>query len=109
MHRFGWYCGRAFEALESGDAKGYVRLLRSGLEACPNMKPMVEFLTKHTPQLKPPVPGELLALAEKVRTMLSAYEPDDPMVAAVKQSAAYQKVAHLIEGPGPGIFGGSAQ
>ena len=109
MHRFGWYCDKAFKALESGDAKDYVRLLRSGLEACPNMKPMVEFLTKHTPQLKPPVPGELLALAEKVRTMLSAYAPDDPMVAAVKQSAAYQKVAHLIEGPEPGIFGGLTQ
>lgn len=109
MHRFGWYCGRAFEALDGGDAAGYARLLRSGLEACPAMKSMVEFLTEHTLQLKPPVPGELLELAEKVRTLLSAYPPDDPAVEMIRQSAAYRKVAHLIEGPEPGVFGGLAQ
>lgn len=109
MHRFGWYCGQAFDALEAGDAAGYARMLREGLAACPAMKGMVEFLTEHTPQLKPPVSGELLALAEKVRTMLAAYPADDPAVAMLKQSAAYQKVAHLIEGPEPGVFGGLKQ
>ena len=109
MHRFGWYCNRAFEALETSDPAGYARSLRAGLETCPQMKPMVEFLTAHTPQLKPPVPGELLALAEQVRTMLSAYAPDDPAVVMIKQSVAYQKVAHLIEGPDPGVFGGLPQ
>lgn len=109
MHRFGWYCGRAFEALEASDPAGYARSLREGLKTCPQMKPMVEFLTAHTPQLKPPVPGELLALAEQVRTMLSAYAPDDPAVVMIKQSAAYQKVAHLIEGPDAGVFGGLPQ
>ena len=65
LHRFGWYSSRAFQALEAGDAAGYVRLLRAALEACPEMKIMVEFLTKHTPQLKPSPSQELLALAEQ--------------------------------------------
>lgn len=99
MHRFGWYCARAFAALDEGDAAGYVRLLRSGLETAPEMKPMVEFLTKHTPELQaPPPPPELLALAEQVRTMLAACNPNDPAVAAIKQSPVYQRVAYLIEG-----------
>lgn len=109
VHRFGWYISRAFQTLEAGDTVGYARLLRSSLEACPEMKIMVEFLSKHTPQLKPAVPGELLALAEQVRTLLSACAPDDPAVVMLKRSAAYQKVAHLIEGPEPGVFGGLAQ
>ena len=60
---------------------------------------MAEFLAKHTPELQPPPPSpELLALAEQVRTMLAAYDPNDPAVAALKASPAYQKVAYLIEG-----------
>lgn len=109
MHRFGWYCGRAFAALEAGNAAEYARMLRTGLEVCPGMKAMVEFLTEHTPQLKPAAPGELLALAEQVRMMLAQYAPDDPAVLMLKQSAAYQKVAHLIEGPEAGVFGGLGQ
>lgn len=109
LHRFGWYCSKAFETLKKGDMAGYVRFLRTGLESCPQMKVMAEFLMQHTPQLKPPASGELLALAEKVRSMLAAYPADDPAVAMLKQSAAYQKVAHLIEGPEPGLFGGLKQ
>lgn len=101
MHRSGWYCARAFEALEAGDAAGYVRHLREGLASCRDMKPMVEFLTEHTPELQAPPPSpELLVLAEQVRTMLAAYDPNDPAVAALKASPAYQKVAYLIEGGG---------
>ncbi len=101
MHRFGWYCVRAFAALETGDTAGYVRLLRAGLETAPEMKPMVEFLTKKTPELQlPPPSSELLAMAEQVRTMLAAYDPNDPAVAALKQSPVYQRVAYLIEGGG---------
>lgn len=98
LHRFGWYCARAFAALEAGDAAGYVRLLRAGLETAPEMKPMVEFLTEHTPELSAAKPApELLALAEKVKAMLAAYPADDPAVAALKQSPVYQRVAYLIE------------
>lgn len=98
MHRFGWYCVRAFAALDAGDALSYVRFLRAGLNSYEGAKPMAEFLLDHTPQLQAPPPSpELLALAEKVKTMLAAYPADDPAVEALKASPAYQKVAHLIE------------
>ena len=101
MHRSGWYCAQAFDALETGDAAMYARYLREGLASCPEMKPMAEFLAKHTPELQPPPPSpELLALAEQVRTMLAAYDPNDPAVAAIKASPVYQRVAYLIEGSG---------
>lgn len=109
VYRFGWYAGRAFQALESGDNMGYVKLLRAGLESCPEMKIMVEFLTEHTPQLGPSASQELLALAGQVRTLLAAYDPEDPAVAALKQSPVYQKVAHLIEGLEAPVAGGLAQ
>ena len=110
MHRFGWYCARAFDTLDAGDAAGYVRLLREGLAQCENMKPVVEFLLKqleesHKVQATP----ELLRLAEQVRALLAMYPADDPAVKALKQSDAYQKVAHLIEGPDLGVLGGLPQ
>ena len=99
LHRFGWYFVRAFEALDTGDPVEYVRLLREGLRACGAMKPMVEFLVKHTPELKDPPPSpELLALAEQIRAVLVNFSPDDPAVEVLKQSEAYRKVAYLIEG-----------
>ena len=61
---------------------------------------MVEFLTEHTPQLKQSPSQELLELAKKVRGLLTAFDPSDPAVTALKQSPVYQKVAHLIEGTG---------
>ena len=107
MHRFGWYCAQAFEALDSGDAAGYVRLLRAGLELYGDVAEMVEFLLDCTPGLQAPQPpAELLALAEQIRTVLANFAPDDPAVAALKQSEAYQKVAYLIEGLEPPVVGG---
>lgn len=41
--------------------------------------------------------AELLALAEQVWAILARYPPDDPAVIELKNSAAYQKVAYLIE------------
>lgn len=100
MHRFGWYCVQAFEALDSGDAVSYVQLLRAGLSVCGNVKDMVEFLVKHTPQLQaqPGSSAEMFALAEQIRTVLANFASDDPAVAALKQSEAYRKVAYFIEG-----------
>lgn len=109
VHRFGWYSSRAFQALESGDSAGYVRLLRTGLESCPEMKVMVAFLTEYTPQLKPSPSQELLSLAEQVRKLLAACDPEDPAVTALKQSPVYQKVAHLVEGIEAPIAGGLPQ
>lgn len=111
MHRFGWYLTRAFQALNSGDAVGYARMLREGLSSYENMKPAVEFLLKHTSELQimPEPSEELRALADQVRTILAAYPSDDPAVEALKQSEAYQKVAYLIEGVEPPIVGGQMQ
>ena len=107
MHRFGWYCGKAFWALDAGDSAAYVRLLRRGLEVCPEAKPMVEFLLRQLEESqKVQATPELLVLAEQVRALLAQYPADDPAVEALKQSAAYQKVARLIEGPEPGMYGG---
>lgn len=111
MHRFGWYCARAFEQLDCGSAADYVSLLRSGLESCRDMKPMVEFLLEHTPELQARLKpsAELLALAEQIRGVLSNFAPDDPAVKALKQSQVYQKVAPLIEGTPAAAWGGVTQ
>ncbi len=110
MHRFGWYCVQAFDALDHGDAAGYVRLLRKGLSVNESMKAMVEFLLEYTPELREPEPSaELLSLAEQIRTVLANFSPEDPAVAALKQSEAYQKVAYLIEGAPAAPWGGLKQ
>lgn len=103
LHRFGWYCARAFDALEKGGAVEYVRLLRVGLDSCEGMKDMVEFLADHTLEVQQlMVPPELKSLADQVRIILARFAPDNPAVAALKQSEAYQKVAHIIgEMPAP--------
>lgn len=110
MHRFGWYCSRAFWAQDAGNASMYVQLLRQGLEVCPEGRPMVEFLLRQLEESrKVQSTPELLTLAEQVRALLAQYPADDPAVEALKQSAAYQKVAHLIEGPELGMYGGIKQ
>lgn len=108
LHRFGFYCAQAFDALDAGDGAGYVRLLREGLSICEGMKDMVEFLLEHTPQLQtPPEPSEeLKTLADQIRAVLANFSPDDPAVAALKGSEAYQKVAYLIEGMEVPVVGG---
>lgn len=98
IHRIGFYCDRAFRAVDRGDELGYVRALRQGLEAWSGAKPIVEFLMEHRPDPKPAATPELLALAEQVKAVLSRFAPGDPAVAALKASPAYQRVAHLVEG-----------
>lgn len=110
FHRFGWYCAQAFDALDNGDATSYVRLLREGLNTYEGAKEMVEFLIDHTPEVQAPPPSaELLSLAEQIRTVLANFSPEDPAVAALKQSEAYQKVAYLIEGAPAAAWGGLMQ
>lgn len=110
MHRFGFYCARAFEALEGGDAGAYLRLLRLGLESCKGMKAMVEFLADRTARMRQLLaPPELTALADQVRVVLARFSPDDPAVEALKQSEAYRKVAYLIEGAAVPVWGGIPQ
>ena len=110
-HRLGFYCVRAFDALERGDTVEYVRLLRAGLVVCETASGMVEFLLEHTPELQtqPEPSAELLAIAEQIRMVLSNFAPDDPAVVAIKQSEAYRKVADLIEGASVPVAGGLLQ
>lgn len=111
LHRFGWHCVQAFQALDQGDRAGYVRSLREGLTACEDAKVVAEFLLEHTReiQLQPEPSAELRALAEQIRAVLTNFAPDDPAVIALKQSEAYQKVAELIEGTGVPVIGGLLQ
>ena len=110
MRRFGWYCAQAFEALERGDAVEYIRLLRAGLDVCEGVKDMVDFLAEHTAEVQQLLtPPELKTLADQVRIILARFDPNDPAVAALKQSETYQKVAHLIEGVPALVWGGQLQ
>ena len=71
---------------------------------------MVEFLADHTAEVQRLLTTpELRALAEQVRVILVRFSPNDPAVAALKQSEAYQKVAHLIEGTAAPVWGGLPQ
>lgn len=98
MVRFGWHCQKARRTQETGDLVGYLRELRTGLSSCPAMKEMVSFLLEtERAAAAPAVSEELMALAEKVRAILSQYSPDDPAVAQLKASPAYQMVAPLID------------
>lgn len=110
LHRFALYLSRANAAFSQGDNLGYVRALKAALEAAPAMKHMVDYLLKQLEERqRQNASPELLELAAKVRTILAQYPPDDPAVAALKQSEVYQKVAYLIEGLDAPVFGGLAQ
>ena len=111
MHRFGWYCAQAFRAKEDGDPAEYVRILRLGLENCEAARPIVEFLLENLQEEQGRIETtpELLALAEQVRNLLCVYPADDPAVEALKQSAAYRQVAHLIERPNTAFTGSIKQ
>lgn len=110
-HRLGWYCDKAFAALDGGDSVGYVHYLHGGLSAYEDMKEMVNVLLNdfERQQQYTSASPELLELAGKVRSLLSAYSLDDPAIQAIKQSDVYQKVAHLIEGIEVPLIGGLAQ
>ncbi len=100
LHRFGYRLRLAEDALKNGDKAEYLRLLREGLEDVPDMKKMVEFLLdrmkSETSRIEN-ASSELLALAERVKGILSSFDPEDPAVVELKNSAIYKKVAWIIE------------
>ena len=98
-HRLGWYCDKAFAALDGGDETGYIRHLHGGLDTYESMREMIEsLLADFQRRRRAAASPELLALAEQVRTLLAAYDPEDPAVVALKASPVYQKASYLIEG-----------
>lgn len=101
---------RAKEKQDAGDAVGYVQTLKSALEVAPTMKNMITFLLQEAEQKRMLTASpELLELAEKVRALIAQFPPDDPAVAVLKQSDAYQKVAYLIESMEAPVWGGMPQ
>ncbi len=98
MHRWGLYCVWALDALDAGKPQEYLALLRKGLAACPGQKEMVQFLLgRFLEDARPKAAPKLLALAERVRTILAACGPNDPAARAVRESSACKQVAWIIE------------
>lgn len=99
MHRFALWLIKAKKQLDEEDELGYVRSLHAALDEVPLMNKMIEFLMEHKPAKVQEINTELLALAQQVQKILSQFSPDDPAVAALKASPAYQRVAYLLEQP----------
>ncbi len=102
--RFSWYLLQAQIHLENRVIADCVHCLRAGLKIAPHMKSLIQYLLEKVPKETPKqdaVSAELMMLAEKIRSILSAFPPDDPSVLALKASPVYQQVAHIIEQPDP--------
>jgi hypothetical protein len=83
----------------------YVKALQNTVRRVPEAKGVIELLLnemkndeekKRQEQIKNASP-ELVAMAEQLKVMLSAFSPDDPQLLAIKQSPLYKQVAFLIE------------
>ncbi len=104
QHLFCWYFVKA-TAIKETNSLEYLKTLRVALEKVPKSKAIVEFLIenfqneeqqKKQEQIKNASP-ELIALAEQLKVMLSAFPEDSPELLAIKQSPMYKQVAFLIE------------
>ena len=102
LHRFSLYY---IMAIDCGDAKEKISLLRQALKEEPEMKNLVNHILKEfqmeeekkkQEQIKTASP-ELVAMAEQLKTMLKAFPPNSPELLAIKQSPMYKQVAFLIE------------
>lgn len=92
----------AFEALDGERYGDCVRIMRELLEQEPERKLLAEIMLDEVQRREKArraaaAPPELLELAEKIRSILAAFPPDDPAVGQLRQSPAYQAVAWLIE------------
>ena len=93
LHHYGWRLVRAVQQAEQGDEYGYLYHLHQAKQAVPVFSGLVDFMIVHPPQKQD---TQLQQLARQVRKILSQYAADDPALVAIKSSAAYQKVAHLL-------------
>ena len=104
LHLFSWYLVKANKHRVEKPLE-YIKTLRTLLKRIPESKPIVEFLidnfqkeeeVKKQEMIKNASP-ELVALAEQLKTMLSAFPENSPELLAIKQSPMYKQVAFLIE------------
>ncbi len=104
QHLFCWYLIKAHTRKLNAPLE-YIKTLRLALNRIPESKPVIEFLIaelqkedakKKQEQIKNASP-ELIALAEQLKTMLSAFPEDSPELLAIKESPMYKQVAFLIE------------
>ena len=104
QHLFSWYLIKAYSKKTTAPLE-YVKILRIALNRIPEAKPIIEFLIselqkeeelKKQTQVKNASP-ELIALAEQLKVMLSAFPENSPELLAIKQSPMYKQVAFLIE------------
>ncbi|MBE6749311.1 MAG: glycosyltransferase [Ruminococcaceae bacterium] len=103
-HAFAWYLVKANKFKEENPLE-YIKTLRTALNKVPQAKQIVEFLieelqkeeeSKKQEQIKNASP-ELVAMAEQLKVMLSAFPENSPELLAIKQSPMYKQVAFLIE------------
>ncbi len=104
QHLFSWYFVKATKEKEINPLE-YLKTLKVAVNKVPKSKAIVEFLIekfkneeekKKQNQIKNASP-ELVALAEQLKTMLSAFPENSPELIAIKQSPMYKQVAFLIE------------
>ncbi len=104
LHLFSWYLVEA-NTQKNKNPLEYVKTLRTLLNKIPQTKQIVEFLienfqkeeeVKKQEMIKNTSP-ELVAMAEQLKTMLSAFPENSPELLAIKQSPMYKQVAFLIE------------
>lgn len=105
LHQGACHLLRFRAAEESGNLRAAVDELKLALRAAPGLKHMVDFLLRQLEQPQQDASPELTEMANRVREILAQYAPDDPAVQALKQSEAYRRVAHLIEGGTVPVFG----
>ncbi len=104
LHLFSWYLVKAENEKEQNPLE-YIKTIRILLKKIPQAKSIVEFIIeefqtqeelKKQEKIKNTAP-ELIAMAEQLKTMLSALPPNSPELLAIKQSPVYKQVAFLIE------------
>ena len=104
LHILAWYLVNA-QNIKLTNPLVYIKTLRNVLHKVPEANAIIEFLIedfkkeeelKKQNQIKNASP-ELIALAEQLKTMLSAFPEDSPELLAIKESPMYKQVAFLIE------------
>ena len=104
IHLFAWYLIKV-NNIKNTDTLGYIKTLKTLLKKIPQAKQTTDFLIekfkndeeqKRQEKIKNASP-ELVAMAEQLKAMLTAFPENSPELLAIKQSPMYKQVAFLIE------------